>query len=65
MKKEYKQILGITALAAGIAAGAWFLVKQFRKSKEGKPPKKAPQLNLENPGDQSEFATSPSPSEMG
>jgi hypothetical protein len=65
MKKEQKQIIGILALAAGIAAGAYFLMKGFSRSKTGKPSKKAPQLPLENPGDQSEFITSSSPSELG
>ncbi|RYY38569.1 MAG: hypothetical protein EOO08_13950 [Chitinophagaceae bacterium] len=54
-------------LGAGIAAGAaiaWWLLEQ-NKSNEDKPPKGAPQTPLRNPGDQSEFLTSPGESEIG
>jgi hypothetical protein len=62
MKKKNLLWIGIgVALAA--AATIFFINKKNGQS--GKPPKKAPQLDIENPGEQSEFATSPSDSEIG
>ena len=46
------------------AAAAIFFIR--KKNGQGeKPPKKAPQLDIENPGEQSEFVTAPSDSEIG
>jgi LPXTG-motif cell wall-anchored protein len=51
------------ALAAVIAV---FLVRRKQELDGERPPRKAPQLkNLDNPGDQSEFLTSPGDSEIG
>jgi hypothetical protein len=65
MKKKHKRMLAIGAAFAFAAAGTYLLLNKGKKSKEDKPPKKAPQLPIENPGDQSEFITATSPSEMG
>ena len=54
-------------LSAGVAAGAaltWWLLER-RNSGEEKPPKGAPQININNPGDQSEFEVSPGESSIG
>jgi len=62
MKK--KNILWIGLGGALATAAAIF----FMKKKNGlvaKPPRKAPQLKTENPGDQSEFTIAPSDSELG
>jgi LPXTG-motif cell wall-anchored protein len=63
MKKNNLLLMGIGALVA--VAAAIFLVRRNRTGNEDKPPKKAPQLDIENPGDQSEFTTAASASEMG
>jgi len=47
------------------AAATVFFINKKKNGQSEKPPKKAPQLDIENPGDQSEFATSPSDSEIG
>ena len=63
MKK--KNVL-IGALATALATmAAIFLVRKNKKGQEGKPPKKAPQLPIKNPGEQSEFTTTASESELG
>jgi hypothetical protein len=63
MKKKQIWWIGIGA-AVTAAAAAFFFIKKASTSTE-RPPKKAPQLNVENPGDQSEFTTAPSDSELG
>ena len=63
MKKKNIVLAGLGAVLA--VAAAIFFIKKKNENKEEKPPKKAPQLDIENPGDQSEFATSPSDSEIG
>ncbi len=63
MKKQNVAVIVTGALVA--AATAIFFIKKKSRDAEGKPPKNAPQLNIENPGDQSEFTTSASASEMG
>lgn len=63
MKKKDVLLMG---LAAGLAtAGAIFFFWKRQHSKEEIPPKKAPQLPIANPGDQSEFTTSASESDIG
>jgi LPXTG-motif cell wall-anchored protein len=63
MKKQQFWLLG---LGAAVLAAATYL---FTRKKSGdvkeKPPRNAPQLKLEHPGDQSEFTTAPSDSELG
>jgi hypothetical protein len=62
MKKKDVLILGIAAGLATATAIFFFLKKE---EGTGKPPKKAPQVPVDNPGDQSEFTTSASESEIG
>jgi LPXTG-motif cell wall-anchored protein len=64
MKNKNWILLGAGALAA--VAATLFLIKKNKKNNDNeKPPKKAPQLNIENPGSQSDFPTAPNPSEIG
>ncbi|HEX2608402.1 MAG TPA: LPXTG cell wall anchor domain-containing protein [Flavisolibacter sp.] len=60
-----KKNLVLLLLGAAVAAGATFLWLRKREGTTEKPPKKAPQLDLQNPGDQSEFMTAPGDSEIG
>ncbi len=64
-----KQKLPIPIIAGMLSAWAAGLILLFvmkkRAAKEEKPPKKAPQLDLENPGNQSEFITTATESEVG
>lgn len=62
MKKKDMLLLGIAAGLATAAAIFFFLKKNDETEK---PPKKAPQVPVDNPGDQSEFTTSASESEIG
>lgn len=41
------------------AATALWLVKKRKQKGESTPPKKAPQVPIDNPGDQSEFPSAP------
>ena len=63
MKKQQLSILIASALLAATVSFA--LVQYKRRSQKDKPPKGAPQLDLQNPGDQSEFTTAAMESEMG
>ena len=63
MKQKNIILVGLGATIA--AAAAIFFLKKNKKDQEEKPPKGAPQIKVENPGDQSEFATSPSDSDLG
>jgi hypothetical protein len=63
MNKKNWIIAGIGAVVA-VAAGI-LLVRKNKGNATPKPPKKAPQLPLENPGDQSEFTTAASESDLG
>lgn len=51
---------GALALAATI-----FFIRSKQKAGNEKPPKKAPQLDLENPGSQDDFPKPPMESEVG
>lgn len=64
MKNKNWILIGAGALAA-VAAAIFFIKKNKNKYEDEKPPKNAPQLDIENPGTQSEFPTSPSASELG
>jgi hypothetical protein len=60
MKNRYYLIIGI---AAGLLAAA---VYEFVFEKEHeKPPKKAPQVPIHNPGEQSDFITAATESDIG
>ncbi|MGZ8536981.1 MAG: LPXTG cell wall anchor domain-containing protein [Flavisolibacter sp.] len=63
MKKKNMLILGIGAALA--TAAAVFFIRKNKSSQGEKPPKKAPQLPIHNPGDQSEFTTTATESEIG
>ena len=63
MKQKNIILLGLGA-ALATAATIFFLKRNKNKEYE-KPPKGAPQVKVENPGDQSEFVTSASASELG
>ena len=65
MKKKDMLLLGIGIGAAVTAAAAIFLWWKKESEKEEMPPKNAPQVPINNPGDQSEFTTSASESEIG
>jgi len=63
MKKKNKILTGIS-VALTVAAMVLFFLKKKKNTGEV-PPKKAPQLPIANPGEQSEFTTSASESEIG
>ena len=63
MKKKNLLWVGIGAALA--TAAALFLVNRNKKEENKKPPKNAPQVPVENPGDQSDFPQSASESELG
>jgi hypothetical protein len=64
MKNKNWILIGAGALAA-VAATIFLIRKNKKKDQDEKPPKNAPQLDIENPGSQAEFPTSPSGSEIG
>ncbi|MEI6947450.1 hypothetical protein V9K67_09680 [Paraflavisolibacter sp. H34] len=63
MENKRKWLIGISGLLA-IAATAVVLLKNRHRHEE-KPPRKAPQLDIENPGTQAEFLVAPGESEVG
>ena len=63
MNKKNWIIAGIGAALAA-AAAVWLVLKKKENAPE-KPPRKAPQVPIANPGDQSEFTTAASESELG
>jgi hypothetical protein len=63
MKKNTMIWFGIGAAVATLAT--LFLIRKKGNAQSEKPPKKAPQLDIENPGDQSEFTSMASESELG
>jgi hypothetical protein len=65
MKKKDMLLLGIGIGATLTAAAAIFLWWKKEHENEEKPPKNAPQVPIHNPGEQSEFTTSASESEIG
>lgn len=65
MKQRFPLPL-IAGVLSALAAGAALLFYMKNKSsQEEKPPKKAPQLDIENPGSQDEFPTTATESEVG
>lgn len=63
MKKKNMLILGIGAALA--TAATVFFIRKKKTSRDEQPPKKAPQVPISNPGDQSEFTTTATESEIG
>ena len=63
MKQKNIILLGLGAALA--TAATIFFLKRNKYNPSEKPPKKAPQVKVENLGVQSEFASSPSESELG
>ena len=63
MKKKNMLLIGAGALVA--AAAAIFLIKKNKEDAPEKPPKGAPQLDIENPGSQDDFPKPPIQSEVG
>jgi len=63
MKKKNLLLIGVAVVL--VIAAVIFLVRNRKVNKGEIPPRKAPQLSIENPGDQSEFITSASESEIG
>lgn len=55
--------IGLGAALATVAA--IFFIRKRNEGSDEKPPKNAPQLSVGNPGDQSEFRTTASESEVG
>ena len=62
MKKNNKILIGIGVVLATVAV---IFFQKKKKEADNLPPKKAPQLPIDNPGEQSEFTTSASESEIG
>ena len=62
MKKNNKILIGIGAALATVAI---IFFQKKKKELDNLPPKKVPQLPIDNPGEQSEFTTSASESEIG
>ena len=63
MKKKDILIIAtgsIVALAASI-----YIIKKIRSRDDERPPKNAPQLDIENPGSQDNFPAAPNVSELG
>jgi len=63
MKKNNIILIAIGALVA--TATAMLFYKMHKDESEDKPPKGAPQLDIENPGTQDEFPNAPSESSIG
>jgi hypothetical protein len=58
MKKKNVIIAGIASLVV-VATTAFLLVRKRTKQKDSLPPKNAPQVPINNPGDQSDFPAGP------
>ena len=63
MKNKNKWLLVVGGLVA--AAASLFIIKKLKSGDEDKPPKGAPQLDIENPGSQHDFPKPPMESEIG
>jgi hypothetical protein len=61
MKNRYYLIIGI---AAGLLVAAVYEFV-FEKEDDEKPPKRAPQVPMHNPGEQSDFITAATESDIG
>jgi LPXTG-motif cell wall-anchored protein len=63
MKKKNIILIGIGAALA--TAATVFFIRKKKPNAGEKPPANAPQLSIGNPGEQSEFTTQASESEIG
>jgi hypothetical protein len=63
MKHRNRRLIGIGSLLA--VAASVFVFRRNRNQDQEKPPKRAPQLNIENPGSQDDFPKPPMESEIG
>lgn len=63
MNKKKAGVIVLGALAA--TAAAYLLSKKKNASVHEKPPKGAPQLDIENPGSQHDFPKPPANSQLG
>ena len=60
-----KKIIMVGAGALAAMAATIFLIRKYKKEDGVKPPRKAPQLSIENPGSQDDFPKPPIESELG
>lgn len=64
MKKYSAFLIGLGSVL--VVGTAWWLIRKNRPGRgEEKPPKRAPQLPIENPGTQDEFIAAASESGLG
>lgn len=59
MKKKNILFASVASLAV-VAVTAYFIISRRRKQQVETPPANAPQVPIQNPGDQSEFPAAPS-----
>jgi hypothetical protein len=64
MNKKNRQLLIISSFIAATVTTI-LMIKKKKTFKNEKPPRKAPQLNIENPGSQHDFPKPPMESELG
>jgi hypothetical protein len=60
-----KNMIWIGIGAALATAAAIFFLKAKKEGRSERPPKNAPQLKIDNPGEQSDFITAANESELG
>jgi hypothetical protein len=58
MKKKGTSLLAIASVMAA-TTGLYILLKRRSAQRRNSPPEGAPQLKIDNPGDQSEFPAAP------
>lgn len=63
MTNRNKWLIGIGSVLAAVAAV--LVIKKNKTNGDDKPPKKAPQLDIENPGSQHDFPAAPTRSDIG
>ena len=63
MENKNKWLIGIGSLLA--IAAAIFMIRKNRNNNSEKPPKRTPQLDIENPGSQHDFPKPPTESDLG
>lgn len=63
MTNKNKWLIAIGSVLA--ATAAFLIIRKARTNGEERPPKGAPQLDIENPGSQHDFPKPPSEAELG